>query len=268
MNDVILIDTHAHYYKFCEQAEFFDSAYSNMEKAACGISANAVSFIICLLETETSQWYQDLSAVGESSAAVGSWIIKSIDGNQALELSRNEDEALLVLPGRQVITRENLEVIIIGMQDVTPKKKSIEFYINEYSALNLVILPWGVGKWLGARGEIINEVLSRNHNLPFALGDNSGRTNLWSRVPQFRLAEQLGINILPGSDPLPISGQHKKVAKYGKVIEGKIEGKGILDQIRKKLLKKQNNQLSTYGELDGPFRFSLNQLLLRINPIR
>jgi len=268
MNNITLIDTHVHYYKFCEMPEFFDSAYTNFRNAANDLGASSFTPVMCLLETGGSHSYQTLLSIAESSSNMGKWMIKPIDDNQSLILTKSKGQELLVLSGKQVITRENLEVIIIGLCDEVPNNKGIEFYLNEYSDLYLVILPWGVGKWLGARGRIINDLLKKKGNIPFVLGDNSGRTALWSRISQFQLARSLGINILPGSDPLPISGQYKKVASFGSVIQGSLETKGILKQVRNKLLKGNGDLLGTYGEVDGLVNFLLSQILLRISPIR
>ena len=56
----------------------------------------------------------------------------------------------------------------------------------------------------------------------FFLGDNGGRPRVASAPRLFRLAEERGIAVLPGSDPLPFPGQVRKVGGYGFVLTGDV----------------------------------------------
>lgn len=267
MSELTLVDTHAHYYNFCDFETYFNYAYLNMKTAATRMEAVSYNFVICLLETENSQWFEKLLLIATSSAKLGEWSIKSVDNNQALALTRNENESLIIVPGRQVITAENLEVIIVGLVKNIPYRKQVNYYVDEFSQSYLVIIPWGVGKWLGKRGKRVSQLLSENRN-PYALGDNSGRTRLWSNIRQFKQAKKIGKGILAGSDPLPVTGQFKKVATYGSAITGSIQGKDLYKQIRERLLDTQSGNVKTYGKVDGLFDFVVSQFLLRINSVR
>jgi hypothetical protein len=269
MNKLTLIDTHVHYYPFCTFPEYFDAAYSNMQAAAKQINSFLpFTSILCLLETQTSHWYQELLGIATSTKQIGNWQLESLDSDQLLRLTKNNENELLLVPGKQIITSENLEVLIIGVTDEIPHKIPVKFYIEKYSDSHLVIIPWGVGKWLGKRGRIVSNLIQQHSNHKFALGDNSGRATAWKYVPQFNQARQTGINILAGSDPLPISGQYKKVASYGSVIIGSLQQHDIASQLREKLLDTRAGNINNYGHLDGVVRFIVSQILLRIRPIK
>lgn len=269
LNKLILVDTHVHYYPFCTFPEYFDSAYTNMQAAAERLgSLHAFTPILCLLETETSHWYQDLLAIANSSKQIGDWQLEALDNDQLLQLIGGNGREILLVPGQQIISSENLELLIIGSTSMITHKNSAQFYIEEYSDTHLVIIPWGVGKWLGARGRIVSDLIQQQTSYKFALGDNSGRASVWKYVPQFNQAYQMGINILAGSDPLPIAGQHKKVATYGSVITGPMQRQCLASQLREKLLDTQTNNIKSYGHLDNLIHFIINQLLLRIQPIK
>ena len=269
VKEITLIDTHVHYYPFCTFQEYFDAAYSNMQTAAKKLnSLQTFTPILCLLETQTSHWYQDLLAIAASRKQIGNWQIKSLDNDQLLRLTNNNKSELLLLPGQQIITSENLELLIIGATNKISHKNPAHFYIEKYSDDLLVIIPWGVGKWLGSRGRIVSNLIHQQSNYKFALGDNSGRASAWKYVPQFNQARHQGINILAGSDPLPITGQHKKVASYGSVIIGSLQQHDLARQLREKLLDTQTSNIKSYGHLDGPLRFIISQLLLRLQPIK
>lgn len=268
MNELVLIDTHAHFYRFCTMPEFFDSAYANMSSAAERIAGRPGSLILCLLETESSDWYAALLDDARRSGALGHWRLEIADGGDALELSGEPGERLLVVPGRQLISSENLEVIVVGLRQKPANRAEARQFIEKYGDRYLVILPWGVGKWLGARGRIVTGLMDDPPAAPFVLGDNRGRGSWWRYVPQFRQAKRLGINILPGSDPLPLTGQHEKVGSYGAVVEARLERDGILPQVRELLLGSSRNRVEAYGRLDGLLEFLSSQLMVRLRPIR
>jgi len=267
-NKLTLVDTHVHYYPFCTFPEYFDAAYSNMQTAAKQYdSLQPFTAILCLLETQTSDWFQDFLNIAASAKPVGDWRIESLDNDRLLRLTNKDKNELLVLPGQQIITSENLELLIIGVTEKIPHKSPAGFYIEKYSDTHLVIIPWGVGKWLGGRGRIVSKLIQQSRH-KFALGDNSGRAAAWRYVPQFDQAYARGINILPGSDPLPIAGQHKKVASYGSIITGSLQQPNLAYQLREKLLGTQTGNIHSYGRLDSLFRFVISQILLRLQPIR
>jgi len=269
LNGLILVDTHVHYYPFCTFSEYFDSAYANTQVAAERLgSLHEFTSILCLLETETSHWYQDLLAIASSTKQIGGWQLEALDNHQLLQLIGDKGEEILLIPGQQLITSENLEILIIGPTNKIAHNFSAQFYIEEFSDTYLVVIPWGVGKWFGARGRVVSNLILQPTGYKFALGDNSGRASVWKYVPQFNQAYKMGINILAGSDPLPVVGQHKKVACYGSVITGPMQRQGLAGQLREKLLDTQTSNIKSYGHLDNLIHFIVSQLLLRLQPIK
>jgi len=238
-----------------------------MQKAA-KIHNNSSSFtaVLCLLETRSSHWYQDLLKIAAAKKNIGNWTIEALNDAQLLRLSQNNGKELLVLPGQQVITAENLELIIIGSTNMIAHDNNICSYLSEYSHSHLVIIPWGVGKWLGSRGRIVSELIQQQ-KYNFALGDNSGRAAIWQHIPQFNQAKANNIRIIAGSDPLPICGQHKKIACYGVILTEAIPQQALAQQLRNTMLNPQKN-IKQYGRLDNLFQFFASQLLLRIRPIK
>lgn len=225
--------------------------------------------IICLLETATSNWYQELISIANNSTGhIDHWQVNALDNNCLLQLSEKTGKELLILPGEQVITAENLELLVIGTTRKIPHFNSVEFYLEKFSRSHLIILPWGVGKWLGKRGKKVNQLIAGQNNHTFALGDNSGRTPVWKYIPQFSQARKAGINILAGSDPLPVAGQHNKVASFGTIINGPLHLQGLANQLREKMLEKQAPDIRSYGKQDNLLQFLASQLLLRLRPIR
>jgi hypothetical protein len=77
------------------------------------------------------------------------------------------------------------------------------------------VLPWGVGKWLGSRGAVVERVLEDPRWRDVHLGDNGNRPQLAPEPAQFAAARRAGRAVLPGSDPLPLPGEEARVGSYG-----------------------------------------------------
>jgi len=275
---IVLVDTHVHYYPFCPFSDLLDAAFSNFLKYARTIEdPNSFTGVLCLLETQGTNWYWKLMQ-STSDAFTGKWKVARHEGTDGmLELFKPSGERLRVIPGRQVITSENLEVLIIGTGEEVIGRKPIDNYLDHYCDRSLVVLPWGVGKWLGARGKTISNQISAPNRTSFVLGDNGGRPWLWSFVTQFAEAEKLGLPVIPGSDPLPVAGQHRKAGGNGLVL--RYSGKGEIFDRQSAFLFWLKSALGmvgqsggqvadwrTYGKHDGLFNFIYSQSMLRLKP--
>ncbi len=254
MGTHIIIDTHVHAHKVHEIANLLDSAYSNFLSQASKVSNNdfiGVLFVYALKEND------NVKSIFSGEGASGSWIFKQID-DITIEASIVQKK-LLIKTGYQVISREGIEILILADSAKELYGKDMEVIIE--SALNqksLVILPWGVGKWLGNRGKIINQVVQKFGTRIF-LGDNSARPWFWQVVPQFKLAKSLNVKILNGSDPLPVINEERIVGASGVLCQQ--DNKEDLN-----LFELLSNQTSrNYGKMESAYRFFINQIKLRLS---
>jgi len=85
------------------------------------------------------------------------------------------------------------------------------------------VLPWGVGKWTGARARVIEAILARDGRIVVA--DNGNRWR--GSAPPFliRSAATAGNPVMAGSDALPLSSQAKRAGCAGIRMEGDPEKK-------------------------------------------
>lgn len=123
--------------------------------------------------------------------------------------------ALRILRGTQLTSSEGLEVLSIGPSAERFSGPAARIVESIAAAGNLVILPWGVGKWWGRRGEVVRAVLDGSAGKRLLLGDNGGRPWFWPESPLFKLARTRGVAVLPGSDPLPLAGDERRVGSMG-----------------------------------------------------
>lgn len=266
---LVLLDTHAHYHSFCGVSEFFDCAWSNFRSAAASFDevSNFIA-ILCLLETRESSRFEEIRDAVQEKSAFGPWRIDTVFDGRFLAAEGEGGAKVYVVPGHQIVTNENLEVLIIGPSADVPHERPLTFYLEQYSSSHLVIIPWGVGKWLGKRGLVLKQAMYQLAQMEYVLGDSSVRPSCWQSVAQFDDAKRLGKHILPGSDPLPVAGQQRKVGIYGAAFYSNQRTEELILNFRETILGLTEGDVKHFGQLDGPFSFIYSQLLLRLKRIK
>jgi hypothetical protein len=128
---------------------------------------------------------------------------------------------LVLVAGRQLVSSEQVEVLALAADPSAgldawpdgahPARELVERVLESGA---LAVLPWGVGKWLGARGRRVAELLGdpglASHPRLFA-GDIAQRCWPWPRPAAF----ERGPRVLPGSDILPVAGAEPRLAGFG-----------------------------------------------------
>ena len=201
------IDTHCHYHPLLSFSDFFKAIVKNSKRVAQG---RAVRVAICLTDMPGTHWFSEL----ETYPATTLFSVSKVD-DHTLSV-RIGDDTVDVYCATQVNSLEKIEVIVVGFRGTVPEGLVLEEYVEKYGEDYLLIFPWGVGKWLGRRGDLMMSQIDATKT-PYALGDNGGRPFWWRRIPQFIKANEKGVPILSGSDPLPVSSFQRRVASFGNV---------------------------------------------------
>jgi hypothetical protein len=145
------------------------------------------------------------------------------------------------------------------MEDGRPSADVVDFVLG---ADAIPVLPWGFGKWLGARRMVVLDLIQDFCQQPFYLGDNGGRPTILPRPKEFELAESAGVRILPGSDPLPFKSEFAKGGSFGFYVECRPDSDNIRDTVIS-MLKNREGELHPFGLLETPFRFLRNQIAMQ-----
>jgi hypothetical protein len=134
-----------------------------------------------------------------------------------------------IVYGRQLITADGLEVLALGLRPDHPVGEVPDRSISTTELLKRVldtdavaVLPWGVGKWLGRRGTVVEEIVTTAAlagHPRFALGDIFHRTWPWPEPRPFHSA----VPVLRGTDPLAIPGLEGRPGTFGTVLEGSLD---------------------------------------------
>lgn len=261
---IICVDTHVHYYPCYDAEQFLNSIHRNLLATAEKISTSAtICAVACLLDTESSSCFSELAEGRLGSTIELSWKVQTDHANPAvLRLSRGEDQQLTIIGGRQLVTREKLELILLGCIDPIANGQVMKELLLAYQHRYGLILPWGFGKWLGLRGETVARLLEQQ-DLVFSLGDNAGRPSLWNSIPQFTLAQSRGVPIVAGSDPLPLASEQNVAGNSSISLRGRLNtDKPIEDLVTK--IRDRKNWLGFKQQTSGLWRTVSNQLAMQI----
>jgi hypothetical protein len=170
-----------------------------------------------------------------------------------------------VIAGQQIITSENLEVLALGTIRRFDYGKSILKTIKQIKEQDaLPVIPWGVGKWFGKRGKVVKSLIG-NH-ADFFLGDNSGRPVFWITPSIFNEGLSRKVYTLPGTDPLPIKSQEKKVGSFGFYFNSKFDIEKPWEFLKEYLLS-INKEPENYGKLESISNFLKNQFRMQFNKL-
>ncbi|MHC4476792.1 MAG: hypothetical protein ACYTEL_14190 [Planctomycetota bacterium] len=267
---MIFVDAHVHLYDCFDLKVFFDSALSNFGSAAERLSHRDV-FVAVLFLTEGphENGFQRVAHLvkNEHSGKINSvpnWAFHNTKENTSILALYNRKQVIFLIAGNQIVTAENLEVLALGtekrLNPGEPLEKTVQTVIE---ADAIPVIPWGAGKWLGRRGQILEKLLKGIGDTCLFLGDNGGRPSFWGLPSHFRLAEKRGIRVLRGSDPLPFETECLRPGSFGFSLQGRISKEFPAAQL-KSLLLNPSTRIHTYGKLETPFRFFQNQLAMKL----
>jgi hypothetical protein len=268
--NLIIADAHVHLYPNFSPEELLEAALHNFKKIARRDFPNVpwVAFLF-LGESKEENGFSFLNRLAGdhkhvSPERTGKWSFHQTREDCSLYGRFNEEGGFYIIAGRQIKTAENMEILALGtnhhFEEERPIKELIEM-IGKCGAIP--VIPWGVGKWLGPRGRMIKTLLQSQVAPWFFLGDSRKRPVLWPKSALFKQGALIGVKNLPGSDPLPLSGQDKEPGGYGFQVMGPIDADYPFKSIKKLLLTPEILPVP-YGRGENLFRFGWNQLRLRI----
>jgi hypothetical protein len=169
---------------------------------------------------------------------------------------------MTIVAGRQIVTAERLEVHALGTRAKFIDGADIRATLDAvHEAGALAVLPWGVGKWLGHRGRLVEAIFRSPATFNVHASDNGGRPGFW---PEPRFALLRDRPLLCGSDPLPLPGEEYRAGGFGSWFEGALPADAPATALLERIAKMSTGELRAYGTAETASRFFRNQLLLRL----
>jgi hypothetical protein len=263
---MLLVDGHVHIYDCFDVAGVFDAAAANFAAAARSLGCErSYDAVLCLVEGSQERFLDGVRTGRLGRVRRGShgyWEIETTGEAETL-VARCGSMRLIVVAGRQLVTRERLEVLALGttaaLHDAEPIEATLAAVRDSGAA---AVLPWGVGKWLGGRGAVVARIVADPSWRDVALGDNGNRLELGPEPPQLAAARRAGRAVLPGSDPLPLPGEEARVGGYGFAVDV------ALDSLRPAAalltVLKSGAAIVPFGRRTALPRFISRQLALRL----
>jgi hypothetical protein len=265
------IDAHVHIYESFNLVKFFSGAFDNIRKAAALLNSDITTKgVLYLAETKGSNWFDFLKQKAMSKA-VDNEVLSVFEFATTLEPHSIEvrypnHANIFIIASQQIVTAERLEVLALGTNTKVPDGLPVSEVLEKVQSLGaLIVLPWGVGKWFGNRGKLINRIVGSqsSENYPIFLGDIAGRPRLWSLPSVFELAKSYGCKTLSGTDPLPLAAEATRAGAYGTFFKGEISSEKPAESLNE-ILKNSAITLQKYGQSENTYRFIRNQLSLRL----
>lgn len=258
---VTLIDTHVHLRPSHDPAAVLDGAADHFARASKRLGATGFEGVLMLAEAAGEHGFEKLAS---ATASVGRWRIEATGDPLALRCTRDDGSVFWVVNGRQVATKQGLEVLTLISGIELPDALGIEETIERgLEAGALVTLPWGFGKWTGSRKGLMQGLIRTYGGRGVALGDSAGRPAGLGEGAVLGLGRRLGVAILPGTDPLPIPGHRRRAGQYGLWIAGRLDPGALTVDLRKRLSDPLPGD-ATIGWRDGLLRAILTQVRLRL----
>lgn len=245
----IRVDTHVHLHPRFDAGAFLDAAAAH---------ATPAGLVLCLTECAGVRRFDELAR----TPSVGRWTLELISEPESLAFART-GTTITLIAGRQIITAERIEVLALAtladFDDGCPLAETLDAVLN---AGAIAVLPWGFGKWWGGRGRLVADEL-RRRGRTVMVGDNAGRPRGSRPHPIFRLARELGVPVLPGSDPLDLAHHLTRAGSYGLELPAPLDALAPAADLRARLREPPASP-PVSGRRIGPARFALDQALLRL----
>lgn len=262
---MMLLDAHVHFRRCFDWPSFLDSAHTNFEAARpAGVRPTGdVGHCLLFAEEHADDYFQQLRADDEARAGRG-WRVDVNDEPESLTCVRTDGARLVLIAGRQIVTRERLEVLALCTRAVLDDGWSLEDTIDSVlEAEAIPVLPWGFGKWWFKRGRRVRELLDSPRAAHVFLGDSRGRPRAAPSPRLLRQARQRGVRVLPGTDPLPLPSHVTRPGRYGFALDADPAAPHPADTIRHALRSLKANP-PAFGQPDSWLGFLHSQLALRL----
>jgi len=208
----VVADTHVHVHRCHHLGEALAALCANLGRHGDGVRAAFLA--------ERAD-YRVFAALRDGALIPGGGVtVQPAPGAGALRVGYQGNEVYL-FDGRQIVTAERIEVLALAADVDLADGLPAERVIGAVRAAGGVpVIGWSPGKWSGARGRLVGELLRQSAPGDLLLGDTALRPNA-SREPRLmREARRRGLGVLAGTDPLPLPGEELLLGTYVTVFEG------------------------------------------------
>lgn len=250
----VLIDAHAHLHS-ADLDPALDAASDNFQAASRTLGLAPSGGFLLLAEPVGGTRFSCLHDED------GRWSLGRTADAEAVLASNDNRLPICLVAGRQIVTREGLEVHALATtRDFEDGMGWDETIVEARSSGSVVVLPWGVGKWFGARGRRVEEALAAHEDL--LVSDNGGRPWCWPARGSLARQGTAGRGVLAGSDPLPLGEDWRRLGSYGVVADVTLDMARPIESLRSAVSADVVRR--PYGRRRGVLPFVSQQIRMQI----
>lgn len=251
------LDAHVHVHAEHASDALFDAASNNFASKAADPD---LPHVLALTQTARARSHGMPGPI----FATSTWSSTTLEAGASARYDHPTGRSLFVIAGHQIITRERIEVLALACTAAPDEGHTADETVAAVQrAGGIAVLPWGFGKWMGARGKIVSTLIEAARPAGLCLGENAGRPIGWPRPTQFKRAASKALPILPGTDPLALPGHLRRPASFGCTIDRPFDSDRPAASL-KAALADLRTQPQAFGRRCSPLRFALDQSALRI----
>jgi len=249
----LAIDAHVHLYPNFDLHTAFTGAINNF--AAWRSPVNSRSLLL-LTERYDCQFFDRL----ESLASTIGFLFQRLPQREAVRITNPDQQELFLFSGRQIVTRESLEVCALACSIQIPDRQTpaLEVIRRVQETGGIPALNWAPGKWLFQRGKVVAHLLQACRPEELLIGDTSMRPTFWAMPWLMRRARRLGFRMIAGSDPLPFAGEEKNLGRYGCCLQAEWQDDQPVSSLRHALLH-SSHELERRGRRSSSLEFFRRQ---------
>src|SRR5690606_27249590 len=119
-----LIDAHVHVHAAADAPGMLQAAAENFARAARQLHQTRWTGVLLLAEMKQAAWFESVAGAGGTQA--GTWSLQPDADDELVLRARNGERELLLIAGRQVVTREGIEVLMLATRDRCPDGLALE----------------------------------------------------------------------------------------------------------------------------------------------
>ncbi|HEY8240471.1 MAG TPA: hypothetical protein VIH35_03450 [Kiritimatiellia bacterium] len=244
---LIAADTHVHLYPFYDAGQLFGHARRNL--AALAPSSGAL--VVMLTERSDCRVFRALR--DRTLRPTAGWTVETCGDQHAVYVRSESGQGLFLVAGRQINTRERIEVLALTADLDVPDGLPIDEVLPRVRESGAVpVLAWAPGKWFSGRGKIVERLIDTATRGGLLLGDTSLRPTVWPEPELMKRGQAHGLAILAGSDPLPFAGEERRAGTYGVALDVAFDAEHPAVSVRAAMLAPLL-KVTRIGRRCGPF---------------
>ena len=217
----LAIDGHVHLYPQYDWVKAVNALISNLTTAVPPAGpGRSVITVGLLAESKTNRFFRDVRNQG-TPLTQGALQVEAGPDSESLVIRQDGELRGYLIAGRQLVTREKLEVLALCKNSAVPDGHPLDDTLQAVTAEQAVpVLSWSPGKWFFGRGKLIAKSIQTQSPGSFLVGDIGLRPTVWGVPRLMSLARQRGFKVIGGSDALPLPGEERWIGASGFMVTG------------------------------------------------